>query len=54
MNFGINRALFCCSSDFFDSDFALSKQIIFSGTLTQNISSLNVSNQTNLVKRLLT
>ena len=29
-------------------------KLFFSGTLTQNISNLDVSNQTNLVKRLLT
>ena len=33
---------------------ALSNQVIFLGDLTQNISNLDVSNQTNLVKRLLT
>ena len=33
---------------------ALSTKLFFSGTLTQNISNLNVSNQTNLVKRLFT
>ena len=32
---------------------ALSKQVIFLGTLTQNISNSDVSSQTNLVKRLL-
>ena len=32
---------------------ALSNQVIFLGTLAQNISNLDVSNQTNLVKRLL-
>ena len=32
---------------------ALSNQVIFLGTLTQSISNLDVSNQTNLVKRLL-
>ena len=30
---------------------ALSNKLLFSGTLTQNISNLDVSNQTNLVKR---
>ena len=33
---------------------ALSKQIIFLGDLTQNISNLDVSSKTDLVKRLLT
>ena len=33
---------------------AFSKQVIFLGDLTQNISSLDVSNQTSLVKHLLT
>ena len=33
---------------------ALSKQVIFLGDLIQNISNLDVLNQTNLVKRLLT